>query len=129
MSDRTGPAEGQAEDRVAGKDVENLERLLSAVRQVREEVGKAVVGQSEVVDQLLIGLLCGGHVLLEGTPGVGKTLLVRTLGTAAGLSFGRIQFTPDLMPAGVTGGLVLTPDEQGRMTAKFQPGPIFTEIL
>ena len=129
MSDKTGTAEGQAEDRVAGKDVENLERLLSAVRQVREEVGKAVVGQSEVVDQLLIGLLCGGHVLLEGTPGVGKTLLVRTLGTAAGLSFGRIQFTPDLMPADVTGGLVLTPDEQGRMTAKFQPGPIFTEIL
>lgn len=106
-----------------------LDRLVNAMKSVREEVARAVVGQTQVVDQLLVGLLCGGHVLLEGTPGVGKTLMVRTLGAVTGLTFGRVQFTPDLMPADVTGGLVLAPDEAGRMTAKFEPGPIFSEIL
>jgi len=106
-----------------------LAELLGAVSRTREEVGKAVVGQGDVVDQVLIALMCGGHVLLEGTPGVGKTLLIRSIGQATGLSFGRIQFTPDLMPADVIGGLVLTPDEAGRMSARFQPGPIFAQIV
>jgi len=114
---------------VTVKDTAELDRLVGAMRSVRAEVAKSVVGQGEVVDQLLIGLLCGGHVLLEGTPGVGKTLMVRTLGAVTGLSFGRVQFTPDLMPADVTGGLMLVPDDAGHMSAKFQPGPIFSEIL
>lgn len=108
---------------------EHLDALLQAVARTRNEVGRAVVGQTEVIDQILIALICGGHVLLEGTPGVGKTLLIRSIGAATGLSFGRIQFTPDLLPADITGGLVLTPDETGRMVAQFQAGPIFHQIV
>jgi MoxR-like ATPase len=110
-------------------DTATLDRLLEALRHTRDEIAKSVVGQKEVVDQLLIALICGGHVLLEGAPGVGKTLLVRTLGTATGLSFARVQFTPDLMPADVTGSLALVPDETGRTRLEFQPGPIFTQLL
>ena len=117
------------DDRISEIEIAELDRLLHAIANTRDEVAKLVVGQSDVVEQLLIGLICGGHVLLEGTPGVGKTLLVRTLGAAAGLTFSRIQFTPDLMPADVTGGQVLTPDAAGRMSAQFQPGPIFTQVL
>ncbi len=110
-------------------EMKELASLIDAIGRARDEVARSVVGQEDVVEQLLIALISGGHVLLEGLPGVGKTLLVRTLGTATGLSFGRVQFTPDLMPADVTGGVVLTPDESGRMTAKFQAGPIFTQVL
>src|SRR5690606_30533965 len=106
-----------------------LAELLAAVGRTRQEVSKAEAGQAGVVHQVLIALMCGGHVLLEGTPGVGKTLLIRSIGQATGLSFGRIQFTPDLMPADVIGGLVLTPDEPGRTTARFEPGPIFAQIV
>jgi MoxR-like ATPase len=113
----------------ASTDAVALEQLLDALSRARVEIAKAVVGHRDVVDQLLIALICEGHVLLEGTPGVGKTLLVRTLGTTTGLSFARIQFTPDLMPADITGGLALVPDEQGRTRAQYQAGPIFTQLL
>jgi MoxR-like ATPase len=106
-----------------------LEQLLDALSRARAEIAKAVVGHRDIIDQLLIALICEGHVLLEGTPGIGKTLLVRTLGTVAGLHFARIQFTPDLMPADITGGLALVPDEQGRTRAQYQAGPIFTQLL
>jgi len=110
-------------------DAAALEQLLDALSRARAEIAKAVVGHRAVVDQLLIALICEGHVLLEGTPGIGKTLLVRTLGAVTGLSFARIQFTPDLMPADITGGLALVPDEQGRTRAQYQAGPIFTQLL
>ena len=110
-------------------DAAGLEALLDALSRARSEISKAVVGHREVIDQLLITLICEGHVLLQGAPGVGKTLLVRTLGIATGLSFARIQFTPDLMPADITGGLALVPDEQGRTRAQYQTGPIFTQLL
>jgi len=110
-------------------DAAALEQLLDALSCARAEIAKAVVGHRNVIDQLLVALICEGHVLLEGTPGVGKTLLVRTLGAATGLSFTRIQFTPDLMPADITGGLALVPDEQGRTRAQYQAGPIFTQLL
>src|SRR5258706_3527060 len=110
-------------------DAAALEQLLDALSLTRAELAKAVVGQRDVIDQLLIALICEGHVLLEGTPGIGKTLLVRTLGAVTGLSFARIQFTPDLMPADITGGLALVPDEQGRTRAQYQAGPIFTQLL
>ena len=120
---------GNAGPKVETMDTAALERMLDALRRARDEMARSVVGQRDVVEQLLIALICGGHVLLEGAPGVGKTLLVRTLGTVAGLSFARIQFTPDLMPADITGSLALIPDENGRTKLTFQPGPIFTQIL
>jgi MoxR-like ATPase len=110
-------------------DAAALERLLDTLLRAREEIAKAVVGHREVIDQLLIALICEGHVLLQGVPGVGKTLLVRTLGAATGLTFTRIQFTPDLMPADITGGLALVPDEQGRTRAQYQAGPIFSQLV
>jgi MoxR-like ATPase len=106
-----------------------LEQLLDSLGRARDEIAKAVVGHRAVIDQLLIALICEGHVLLQGAPGVGKTLLVRMLGAATGLSFARIQFTPDLMPADITGGLALVPDEQGRTRAQYQAGPIFTQLV
>jgi MoxR-like ATPase len=97
-----------------------------ALAAVRQEVGKAVVGQDEAVTGLLIGLLCGGHVLLEGVPGVAKTLLVRSLATSLALASKRVQFTPDLMPGDVTGSLVYN---AGEARFDFRPGPVFSNLL
>ena len=97
-----------------------------ALAAVRQEVGKAVVGQDEAVTGLLIGLLCGGHVLLEGVPGVAKTLLVRSLATSLALGSKRVQFTPDLMPGDVTGSLVYN---AGAARFDFRPGPVFSNLL
>ncbi|MEO1007906.1 MAG: MoxR family ATPase [Planctomycetota bacterium] len=97
---------------------------------LREEVGKVVVGHTDVVDAVLISLFAGGNVLLEGVPGLGKTLLVRTLSEALHLDFSRIQFTPDLMPADVAGTTLVSEDpETGRRTFAFQKGPIFAQIV
>jgi MoxR-like ATPase len=99
---------------------------VDALGRLRTEVGKAVVGQEAVVGGVLIALLCGGHVLLEGVPGVAKTLLVRALATALDLDTKRVQFTPDLMPGDVTGSLIY----DARTAAfNFRPGPIFTNLL
>ncbi len=95
---------------------------------LEEELGRVVVGQRETVRGLLTALFAGGHVLLEGAPGLGKTLLVRTLGAVTGLEFSRIQFTPDLMPADVVGTSLIF-DDGGTKQFQFQPGPIFTNIL
>lgn len=103
--------------------------LIASLGAARDAVNARVVGQESVVDQVFVALICGGHVLLEGTPGVGKTLLVRSIGEVTGLDFGRVQFTPDLMPADVTGAVSLSPDENGRLRAEFQKGPVFTQIL
>jgi len=99
---------------------------VEALGRLRAEVGKAVVGQDAVVGGVVIALLCGGHVLLEGVPGVAKTLLVRALATGLDLQTKRVQFTPDLMPGDVTGSLVY----DARTAAfNFRPGPIFTNLL
>jgi MoxR-like ATPase len=95
---------------------------------VRAEIGKVIVGQREVVDTVLRAFFAGGNVLLEGVPGLGKTMLVRTLADAMELSFARIQFTPDLMPADVVGTLVVM-DDGGRRSLVFQKGPIFANIV
>jgi len=106
-----------------------LDDELERLSLVRQEIAAAVVGQDEVVEQLLVSLMCGGHVLIEGAPGLGKTLLVRTLGTVCGLEFSRIQFTPDLMPADITGTTVLVHGERGETRTRFQRGPIFAQMV
>ena len=97
--------------------------------QVRREIGKVIVGQQHVVDGVLICLLAGGHVLLEGVPGLGKTTLLRTLGRVLHLKYSRIQFTPDLMPADIVGSMIIEGDERGRKALRFQPGPIFANLV
>ncbi|WP_400162508.1 AAA family ATPase [Brevibacillus sp. TJ4] len=99
------------------------------VERVRQEIAKVLVGQKEVVEQLLWAVFAGGHALLEGVPGLGKTLLVRTLSQAFELSFQRIQFTPDLMPTDITGTNILRVDETGQQSFQFQPGPIFAHVV
>jgi MoxR-like ATPase len=96
---------------------------------VREEIGKAIVGHREIIDGVLTCLFVGGHALLEGVPGLGKTALIRALSQALSLKFNRIQFTPDLMPADVIGTSIIEENEQGRRVFKFQPGPIFSQIV
>lgn len=99
------------------------------VRAIREEVARVIVGHDELLDLVIIALLAGGHVLLEGVPGLGKTLLVRTLGQALDLRFSRIQFTPDLMPADILGTNLIVQDDSGRRRFEFQPGPVFSQIV
>ena len=98
-------------------------------KKVLSEIGKDLVGQSQVVEDAVIAMIAGGNVLLEGVPGVGKTRLVRSMGRAFNLPFSRIQFTPDLMPADVTGTNIIEKDEQGRNRLVFQKGPIFSNII
>ncbi len=96
---------------------------------IREEIGRRIIGQTQAVRDILTCLLSGGHVLLEGVPGIGKTMLVRTLAEVLDLSFSRIQFTPDLMPADIIGTNVVYQDESGNKQFRFQPGPIFGHII
>ena len=107
-----------------------IESELAQLATLREAIGQAIVGQEAVVEQLLIGLLAGGHCLLEGVPGLGKTLLVRSLGQALDLQFRRVQFTPDLMPSDIIGTEILEEDHgTGHRSFKFQRGPVFTNLL
>jgi len=96
---------------------------------VRQEIGKVIVGQQDAVDGVLICLLSGGHVLLEGVPGLGKTTLLRTLARVLHLRYSRIQFTPDLMPADIVGSIVMESDDRGMKALRFQPGPIFANLV
>jgi len=103
---------------------------LDKLASLREAIARVIVGQRDVVEQLLIGLIAGGHCLLEGVPGLGKTLLVRSLGQALALDFHRIQFTPDLMPSDIIGTEILEEDHStGKRFFKFQRGPVFTNLL
>jgi MoxR-like ATPase len=112
----------------------NVEQQCRTFRQtfdtLRQEIGKVIVGHTDIVDDVLICLFCRGHVLLEGVPGLGKTLLVRTLADALSLEFSRIQFTPDLMPADIIGTNMVMEDQQtGRRQFEFQKGPIFGQMI
>ncbi len=108
---------------------EQIQQFRQAYAAVRAEIGKVLVGQDAVVEGTLIALFAGGHVLLEGVPGLGKTLLVRTLGEALDLSFSRIQFTPDLMPADILGTNIVMEVPGGRREFQFQRGPIFAHLI
>jgi MoxR-like ATPase len=102
---------------------------VAKLNQVRDEIGKIIVGQQNVVDGVLICLLSGGHVLLEGVPGLGKTTLLRTLARALSLRYSRIQFTPDLMPADIVGSIIMETADSGHKVLRFQPGPIFANLV
>jgi MoxR-like ATPase len=117
-------------DSAAPLDEAQLAQYLQGLSAVRTALARVIVGQHETVEQLLIGLLAGGHCLLEGVPGLGKTLFVRSLGQALKLDFRRIQFTPDLMPSDILGTEILEEDHgTGKRHFKFQQGPVFTNLL
>jgi MoxR-like ATPase len=103
--------------------------VAGRVQALRASIGEVMVGQRDVVEGALIGLFCGGHVLLEGVPGVGKTMLVRTLAAALDLEFARVQFTPDLMPTDIVGTHMLAEDGRGGRALELRRGPVFTNIL
>ena len=117
---------GDSESTLALAEIEGLAPRLAALR---AEIGQAIFGQQAVIEQTLITLLAGGHVLLVGVPGLGKTLLVETLGTVLGLTARRVQFTPDLMPADILGSEVLDEGADGRRRFRFLPGPVFCQLL
>jgi MoxR-like ATPase len=106
-----------------------LDQFRQRFQQLKAEVGKVIIGQEDIIESAITALVAGGHVLLEGVPGLGKTLLVRSLAGALHLSFQRIQFTPDLMPADLIGTKILIDDGHGRSRFEFSPGPIFCNLL
>ncbi len=119
----------QATDVETG-DLESVERLGEAYRKITAELGKVIVGQQQVVEELMIVLLAGGHCLLLGVPGLAKTLMVRTLAECLSLTFNRIQFTPDLMPADITGTEMIQEDKAtGSREFKFLDGPVFANVV
>lgn len=108
---------------------QQFRQAADLIENVKREISAFIVGQEEVIDQVLWSILAGGHVLLEGLPGLGKTMLVRTISECLDLSFSRIQFTPDLMPADITGTMLLQPEGSGRQAFVFHKGPLFANIV
>ncbi len=106
----------------------SIDRAAADLARVREEIGRVIVGQNDVIEGVLICLVSGGHVLLEGVPGLGKTTLLRTLSRVLSLQYSRIQFTPDLMPGDIVGSVIMD-DEHGHKTFRFQPGPVFANLV
>lgn len=121
---------GQSNDNLSKDELQSLENLKTANASVRSELGKIIVGQEKVLDQLMIAIFAQGHCLLEGVPGLAKTLMVSTLAKTLHLDFNRIQFTPDLMPSDITGTEVIQEDRtSGTREFKFLKGPIFSNII
>src|SRR4051794_25113138 len=110
-------------------DVDAARTLADAYAALQRELGKVIVGQERVIEEILIAIFARGHCLVQGVPGLAKTLLVSTLGHALDLSYRRIQFTPDLMPSDITGTDILQEDETGRRTFEFQRGPVFANLI
>jgi MoxR-like ATPase len=110
-------------------DADKIAAARDQLLALRQQIGQRIVGHHELVNGIIACLLAGGHVLLEGVPGLGKTLLVKTLSDALDLQFARIQFTPDLMPADIIGTQMVMQDEDGRRHFQFQQGPVFTQLL
>ena len=117
-------------ENVPNNDLELLEHLSRAQKKIKDELAKVIVGQESVIDNLIITLLCRGHCLLIGVPGLAKTLMISSLAKALDLSFSRIQFTPDLMPSDITGTEVIEEDPQtGKRSFRFVKGPVFANII
>lgn len=110
-------------------DQKSIKEVSENIKRVEEEIGKAIIGQKDIVSQVIIGILCGGNILLEGAPGLGKTELIKTLSKVMELSFSRIQFTPDLMPADVSGTNIIKRNDKGSSEFEFQKGPIFANLV
>ncbi|MFY8036338.1 MAG: AAA family ATPase, partial [Cyclobacteriaceae bacterium] len=109
---------------------QSVEEIIASLNGLKKEIKKVIVGQEEIIDQLLITFLAGGHALLEGVPGLAKTLMIRSLSEAIDLRFRRIQFTPDLMPSDIIGTEVLEEDHTtGKRIFKFNKGPVFANII
>src|SRR6476661_1920301 len=123
MTEQQGPSLGQ-------NDLEAIKRVQNAFKEIKKQLGRVIVGQDHVIEELLIALFSRGHCILEGVPGLAKTLMISTLAKCLSLDFSRIQFTPDLMPADITGTEVI---EENRSTGarefKFLPGPLFANII
>ncbi len=129
-ADQPVAARPPAPDFKPGDDLEAVERLGAAYQRIRRELAKIIVGQEQVIDELLIALFARGHVILEGVPGLAKTLLIASLARCLGLTFNRIQFTPDLMPSDITGTEIIQEDRRtGQRSFRFLKGPIFTNVL
>ena len=111
------------------ENTEKVKKFSAAIATIKKELKKDVVGQEDIVDGVIVAIIAGGNVLLEGVPGVGKTRVVRSVGRVLSLPFSRIQFTPDLMPSDVTGTNVIEKDDSGKMNTVFQRGPIFANLV
>ncbi|WP_082736125.1 AAA family ATPase [Syntrophomonas wolfei] len=107
----------------------DIDEFVDKARQIEAEIARVMVGQKQIIRHSLIALLAGGNVLLEGVPGLGKTMLVKTLSQVLSLDFKRVQFTPDLMPADIVGTSIISEDAEGRRAFQFQPGPVFANIV
>src|ERR1043165_6908772 len=108
----------------------SIARLGSAISQIKEQLSRVIVGQHDVIEQMLIALFARGHYLLEGVPGLAKTLLVSTLARSLNLTFSRVQFTPDLMPADITGTDIIEENRStGQRELRFLPGPVFSHVI
>src|SRR4051812_14853249 len=129
MDQKIGLVQPQATD-LAAEELAAVEKLQQGYHNMRSELGKVIVGQEQVIEELLVALFCRGHALLVGVPGLAKTLLISTLSKTLGLSFNRIQFTPDLMPSDITGTEVIEEDKMtGGRSMRFVRGPIFANVL
>lgn len=113
----------------AGSDAETIAALAQAGEDIKAEVGKIIVGQTDVIDQVLTAFFARGHCVIEGVPGLAKTLMISSLTETMSLDFTRVQFTPDLMPTDITGATLLNEDEHGKRHFTFAKGPVFTNIL
>ena len=129
MSEMTDQAEMAEPAPTAGGARVSPERYAEIAHEIEAEIGRVIVGQHHLVRTVLISLLCEGHALLEGVPGLGKTQLLKTLADVVALDFARVQFTPDLMPADIVGTQVLEEDDSGRRAFRFRAGPVFANLV
>ncbi|MDE7380491.1 MAG: AAA family ATPase, partial [Clostridia bacterium] len=111
------------------ENAQKVKKFSQSIATIKSELHKDVVGQDDIIDNVIVAIIAGGNVLLEGVPGVGKTRLVRSLGKTLSLPFSRIQFTPDLMPSDVTGTNIIEKGDSGKMNTVFQRGPIFANLV